>query len=173
MIAYGQPSLAGLSDVIETTPTANDILQYNGTDWVNTSINVEVLGQLLTGLVPAIGVITASDTILTAFEKLATAFNSSNRTLTTNAPILNTDQRHSVTAGANNLTFTLPDPSTMQVGIENAIWVKTQGFTGTQIEPFGGSTIDINYNSTNLFPMLSINQTFGFYTDDNISFFTW
>lgn len=109
-IAYGQPSLAGLSDVTITSPQVGDAPIYDGTDFAN----AQVIDQILTSLSPVLGNILITDSIVEAISKLSFSYNTTAATVSTNSAVplgqvitnVNTD----------GLTITAPNATTMKIG---------------------------------------------------------
>lgn len=66
-----------------SNPLNGDILQFNGTAWVNTPAGSDVLNTVLTGFAANNAVITATDTVLIGFNKAQGQINAIKTTLTT------------------------------------------------------------------------------------------
>ena len=90
LLGIATQSLDGLTDVVITTPTTNQVLAYNGTNWVNSSeagdVSAVTAGTGITvtngtGPIPTIAI----DTTTTV--DLSTAQTLTNKTLT--APVIN------------------------------------------------------------------------------------
>jgi hypothetical protein len=109
LLGLATQSLDGLTDVIITTPSTNQVLAYNGTNWVNSSeagdVSAVTSGTGITvtngtGPIPSIAI----DTTVTA--DLTTAQTLTNKTLTT--PV--------ISSISNTGTVTLPTATDTLVG---------------------------------------------------------
>lgn len=62
--------LSKLQDVVLTSPVSGDVIQYDGSKWINASSSADVLNTVLTGFsTGANSTILSSDTVLQGFEK--------------------------------------------------------------------------------------------------------
>jgi hypothetical protein len=109
LLGLATQSLDGLTDVVITTPSTNQVLAYNGTNWVNSSeagdVSAVTSGTGITvtngtGPIPSIAI----DTTVTA--DLSTAQTLTNKTLTT--PV--------ISSISNTGTVTLPTSTDTLVG---------------------------------------------------------
>lgn len=173
-----------LSDISGTAATNAQILVSNGTSYTPVSLsgavtinnagvaaltNASVTGQVLIGFsTSTLGIVTATDTILTALDKVAfLTSNAGFRAQSTSATLLVSDQGQEVQPGANNLTLTLPAASAMKIGRAYGITINTVGFTGTIIATSG----NIN-GQASPFTMSATYWTQGFYTVDGANYLT-
>jgi hypothetical protein len=111
LLGLATQSLDGLTDVIITTPATNQVLAYNGTNWVNSSEAGDVTAVTSgtgitvtdgTGPIPSVAI----DTTVTA--DLTTAQTLTNKTLT--SPVLG----GTTTTASGNLVL---DPATNVVEV--------------------------------------------------------
>jgi len=166
-------TLDGLSDVIITSATTNQILAYNGTNWVNSSEGGDISGVTAgTGLSGggATGAVTLSiDTATTA--DLTTAQTLTNKTLTTPKITLTygakTDNYTFVSGDEGNLfsmnaatakEFRIPTDATFNFGIGtqfNVFWITGAGQPSiVAVTP--GTTTVISTGATSASPLLRV-----------------
>jgi hypothetical protein len=166
-------TLDGLSDVIITSATTNQILAYNGTNWVNSSEGGDISGVTAgTGLSGggATGAVTLSiDTATTA--DLTTAQTLSNKTLTTPKITLTygakTDNYTFVSGDEGNLfsmnaatakEFRIPTDATFNFGIGtqfNVFWITGVGQPSI-VAATPGTTTVISTGATSASPLLRV-----------------
>lgn len=166
-------TLDGLSDVIITSATTNQILAYNGTNWVNSSEGGDISGVTAgTGLSGggATGAVTLSiDTATTA--DLTTAQTLSNKTLTTPKITLTygakTDNYTFVSGDEGNLfsmnaatakEFRIPTDATFNFGIGtqfNVFWITGAGQPSI-VAATPGTTTVISTGATSASPLLRV-----------------
>lgn len=169
-------SLAGLSDVVITTPTDAQVTLYNNTSskWANVSFsggmtvtnagvvtltNSAVTGQSLTGLsVTAPGVVSATDTILSGVGKIASRLQRSIVPATGNVAMAVNESI--IMAGADAITVTLPD-ATLVSG-NDLYTVKLMGFATCSVAPFTGQNLD---GSSNSFTITGAYNSASFFSD--------
>lgn len=166
-------TLDGLSDVIITSATTNQILAYNGTNWVNSSEGGDISGVTAgTGLSGggATGSVTLSiDTATTA--DLTTAQTLSNKTLTAPKITLTygakTDNYTFVSGDEGNLfsmnaatakEFRIPTDATFNFGIGtqfNVFWITGVGQPSI-VAATPGTTTVISTGATSASPLLRV-----------------
>ena len=166
-------TLDGLSDVIITSATTNQILAYNGTNWVNSSEGGDISGVTAgTGLSGggATGAVTLSiDTATTA--DLTTAQTLTNKTLTTPKITLTygakTDNYTFVSGDEGNLfsmnaatakEFRIPTDATFNFGIGtqfNVFWITGVGQPSI-VAATPGTTAVISTGATSASPLLRV-----------------
>lgn len=166
-------TLDGLSDVVITSATTNQILAYNGTNWVNSSEGGDISGVTAgTGLSGggATGSVTLSiDTATTA--DLTTAQTLSNKTLTTPKITLTygakTDNYTFVSGDEGNLfsmnaatakEFRIPTDATFNFGIGtqfNVFWITGVGQPSI-VAATPGTTTVISTGATSASPLLRV-----------------
>ena len=166
-------TLDGLSDVIITSATTNQILAYNGTNWVNSSEGGDISGVTAgTGLSGggATGSVTLSiDTATTA--DLTTAQTLSNKTLTAPKITLTygakTDNYTFVSGDEGNLfsmnaatakEFRIPTDATFNFGIGtqfNVFWITGAGQPAI-VAATPGTTTVISTGATSASPLLRV-----------------
>ena len=166
-------TLDGLSDVIITSATTNQILAYNGTNWVNSSEGGDISGVTAgTGLSGggATGAVTLSiDTATTA--DLTTAQTLTNKTLTTPKITLTygakTDNYTFVSGDEGNLfsmnaatakEFRIPTDATFNFGIGtqfNVFWITGVGQPSI-VAATPGTTTVISTGATSASPLLRV-----------------
>ena len=166
-------TLDGLSDVIITSATTNQILAYNGTNWVNSSEGGDISGVTAgTGLSGggATGAVTLSiDTATTA--DLTTAQTLSNKTLTAPKITLTygakTDNYTFVSGDEGNLfsmnaatakEFRIPTDATFNFGIGtqfNVFWITGVGQPSI-VAATPGTTAVISTGATSASPLLRV-----------------
>jgi hypothetical protein len=166
-------TLDGLSDVIITSATTNQILAYNGTNWVNSSEGGDISGVTAgTGLSGggATGAVTLSiDTATTA--DLTTAQTLSNKTLTAPKITLTygakTDNYTFVSGDEGNLfsmnaatakEFRIPTDATFNFGIGtqfNVFWITGVGQPSI-VAATPGTTTVISTGATSASPLLRV-----------------
>ena len=166
-------TLDGLSDVIITSATTNQILAYNGTNWVNSSEGGDISGVTAgTGLSGggATGSVTLSiDTATTA--DLTTAQTLTNKTLTTPKITLTygakTDNYTFVSGDEGNLfsmnaatakEFRIPTDATFNFGIGtqfNVFWITGVGQPSI-VAATPGTTTVISTGATSASPLLRV-----------------
>ena len=166
-------TLDGLSDVIITSATTNQILAYNGTNWVNSSEGGDISGVTAgTGLSGggATGAVTLSiDTATTA--DLTTAQTLTNKTLTTPKITLTygakTDNYTFVSGDEGNLfsmnaatakEFRIPTDATFNFGIGtqfNVFWITGAGQPSI-VAATPGTTTVISTGATSASPLLRV-----------------
>lgn len=140
-IAYGQPTLAGLSEIVLTSPATGDGLIYNGSNWINDP----VINQTLAGLTSSLGTITATDTILTAFNKLASL---NNMTVATTAVSSAISVGQTITnVSVDGTTQTAPDATLMVIGQPYGVYNNGVAIT-TIVAAFSGQSIGGNASFT-------------------------
>lgn len=166
-------TLDGLSDVVITSATTNQILAYNGTNWVNSSEGGDISGVTAgTGLSGggATGSVTLSiDTATTA--DLTTAQTLTNKTLTTPKITLTygakTDNYTFVSGDEGNLfsmnassakEFRIPTDATFNFGIGtqfNVFWITGTGQPSI-VAATPGTTTVISTGATSATPLLRV-----------------
>ena len=166
-------TLDGLSDVVITSATTNQILAYNGTNWVNSSEGGDISGVTAgTGLSGggATGAVTLSiDTATTA--DLTTAQTLTNKTLTTPKITLTygakTDNYTFVSGDEGNLfsmnaatakEFRIPTDATFNFGIGtqfNVFWITGVGQPSI-VAATPGTTTVISTGATSASPLLRV-----------------
>jgi len=161
VVSYAAASLAGLSDATISTPSdAQALLYNNGTSkWTNVSFsggftvtnagvatlsNSAVTGQVLTGFTAGQGTVTASDTILSAIEKL---------TANTLTPVSTVSGNHSmsnttlvVMQDTDAAIITLPASNTVLPG--RVYIVKLLGVASGTVAAGGSDNLDGALNGT-------------------------
>lgn len=166
-------TLDGLSDVVITSATTNQILAYNGTNWVNSSEGGDISGVTAgTGLSGggATGSVTLSiDTSVTA--DLTTAQTLTNKTLTTPKITLSygakTDNYTFVSGDEGNLfsmnaatakQFRIPTDATFNFAIGtqfNVFWITGAGQPSI-VAATPGTTTVISTGATSASPLLRV-----------------
>lgn len=166
-------TLDGLSDVVITSATTNQILAYNGTNWVNSSEGGDISGVTAgTGLSGggATGSVTLSiDTSITA--DLTTAQTLTNKTLTTPKITLSygakTDNYTFVSGDEGNLfsmnaatakEFRIPTDATFNFAIGtqfNVFWITGAGQPSI-VAATPGTTTVISTGATSASPLLRV-----------------
>lgn len=166
-------TLDGLSDVVITSATTNQILAYNGTNWVNSSEGGDISGVTAgTGLSGggATGSVTLSiDTSVTA--DLTTAQTLTNKTLTTPKITLSygakTDNYTFVSGDEGNLfsmnaatakEFRIPTDATFNFAIGtqfNVFWITGAGQPSI-VAATPGTTTVISTGATSASPLLRV-----------------
>ncbi len=134
LLGLATQALDELTDVVITTPATNQVLAYDGTNWVNSSeagdISAVTAGNGLSGGGTGGSVTLSIDTSITA--DLSTAQTLSSKTLSSNI-LIGPEERWNIVAAAATGTVNID-------ALTSAVWYYTSNATGNHTLNFRGSS---------------------------------